>query len=81
VQAATSFVQLYYAAIDSATRAADVPKFYRDYSVVSWNGNSISGAEGVAKLLKDQPATTHTVQSFDCHPVPSACRSAEASFK
>ncbi len=71
VQAATSFVQLYYAAYDSGSRTEDVPKFYREYSAVSWNGNAITGAEGVSKLLKEMPSTAHSVQSFDCHPVPS----------
>ena len=71
VQAATLFVQLYYAAYDAPTRTTDVPKFYRPYSAVSWNGNPISGPDELTALLKDFPATVHNVQSFDCHPVPS----------
>ena len=71
VQAGTSFVQLYYAAYDGDGRVEDVPKFYRSYSAISWNGNPIQGPEGLADLLKTMPATSHNVQSFDCHPVPS----------
>jgi NTF2-related export protein 1/2 len=71
VQAGTSFVQLYYAAYDADGRAEDVPKFYRTHSAISWNGNPIQGPDGLADLLKKMPATSHNVQSFDCHPVPS----------
>ena len=56
---------------DADGRAEDVPKFYRSHSAISWNGNPIQGPEGLADLLKKMPATSHNVQSFDCHPVPS----------
>ena len=71
-QAATAFIQLYYPTYDGSTRSEDVPKFYRPYSSISWNGNPITGPDALKDFLKGIPATSHEIQPYDCHPVPSA---------
>lgn len=48
----------------------DLPHFYRPTSALTWNGTPYQGEAGVRELLSKMPATTHEVQSFDCHPIP-----------
>ncbi|KZS93191.1 NTF2-like protein [Sistotremastrum niveocremeum HHB9708] len=70
-QAARAFVQLYYPAYDSAGRDEDVPKFYRSYSSILWNGNPVTGADALKDFLKGIPTTAHEVLTYDCHPIPN----------
>ncbi|XP_006454166.1 hypothetical protein AGABI2DRAFT_147534 [Agaricus bisporus var. bisporus H97] len=69
-RAADHFTRLYYAAYDSDTRLADLPKFYRESSSLLWNGRPSQGPDGLTQLIKNMPSTKHDVQSFDCQPVP-----------
>jgi len=47
-------------------------RFYRPTSTILWNGNAFLGGDAYAEFLSRFPATTHEVNSFDCHPVDSA---------
>ncbi|KIP11666.1 hypothetical protein PHLGIDRAFT_27718 [Phlebiopsis gigantea 11061_1 CR5-6] len=72
VRAADHFTRLYYKTYDSPTRVEDLPHFYRPTSALTWNGTPYQGEAGVRELLSKMPATTHEVQSFDCHPIPGS---------
>ena len=69
-RAANNFTRIYYDAYDSDTRLADLPKFYRPNSSLTWNGKPFQGTDGLQELVVKMPATKHEVQSFDCHPIP-----------
>lgn len=69
VRAADHFTRLYYKTYDSSTRVDDLPNFYRPSSALTWNGTPYQGADGVRELISKMPATSHDVQSFDCHPI------------
>ncbi|KAF9055975.1 hypothetical protein BJ165DRAFT_1429921 [Panaeolus papilionaceus] len=71
-RAATAFTTLYYTAYDSDTRLADLPKFYRLNSSLTWNGKPFSGLDGVQQLIARMPPTKHEIMSFDCHPIPGS---------
>ncbi|KXN88873.1 NTF2-related export protein 1, partial [Leucoagaricus sp. SymC.cos] len=69
-RAADHFTRLYYAAYDSDTRLADLPKFYRESSSLLWNGKPFQGLDDLRQLIQNMPMTKHEIQSFDCQPVP-----------
>ncbi|KAH8120069.1 NTF2-like protein [Phellopilus nigrolimitatus] len=68
---ADQFIHVYYAAYDSKDRVQSLPKFYRQSSSVVWNGKPAQGDSGVKELIEKMPMSEHTVQSFDCHPIPN----------
>eukprot|EP01137_Pigoraptor_chileana_P000761 Opistho-2@37440 len=43
--------------------------FYKDQSVVVWNGNRVAGLGGIAQMFQQLPSTRHTIDSYDCQPV------------
>lgn len=73
IRAADHFTRIYYAAYDANTRLADLPKFYRPNSSLTWNGKPFQGVDGLMELITKMPATKHEIQSFDCHPMPGKC--------
>jgi NTF2-related export protein 1/2 len=72
MRAAEAFTRVYYKTYDSPTRAQDLPAFYRPSSAVAWNGHPYPGVDGLRALIEAMPRTRHEVQSYDCHPIPSA---------
>jgi len=38
---------------------------------MTWNGNAVSGKEGILKFLENIPESTHSVDGFDAQPVAS----------
>jgi hypothetical protein len=43
---------------------------YKDESSVIYNGTGFRGLGQIQNCLKELPATSHRIDSFDVHPVP-----------
>ncbi|KAF6766741.1 hypothetical protein DFP72DRAFT_985700 [Ephemerocybe angulata] len=71
-RAADHFTRLYYTTYDSDTRVVDLPQFYRPTSTLTWNGEPVTGVDGVKNLVENMPPTKHEMHSFDCHPIPGS---------
>jgi NTF2-related export protein 1/2 len=67
---AEQFTQLFYRNIDG--QRAQLRAFYRPTSTILWNGNAFIGGDAYTDFMARFPATSHEVNSFDCHPVDSA---------
>ncbi|XP_060548052.1 NTF2-related export protein 2 isoform X2 [Pantherophis guttatus] len=44
-------------------------RLYTDDATLVWNGNAISGQEGLAKFFEMLPSSDFQVNTFDCQPV------------
>nr|XP_056715470.1 NTF2-related export protein 2 [Euleptes europaea] len=44
-------------------------KLYLDKATLVWNGNAVSGQEGLADFFEMLPSSDFQVTSFDCQPV------------
>lgn len=43
---------------------------YKEESTVLYNGTGFRGLGQIQSCLKELPATSHRIDSYDCHPVP-----------
>ncbi|ORZ28884.1 hypothetical protein BCR41DRAFT_344231 [Lobosporangium transversale] len=66
---ADQFVTLYYDVFDNKRHILN--HLYRDSSAILWNGNAHSGISPFQEFYNKLPASEHTVESYDCHPLPS----------
>jgi len=62
--------KLYYNVFDSSRE--ELMRFYQDESIVLWNGNPMKGRREIIEYYKNLPSTEHTIESFDCHPIPAS---------
>ncbi|KAG0047428.1 NTF2- export protein 1 [Gryganskiella cystojenkinii] len=68
-QAADLFVAHYYSRYDSSR--LELKNLYRDSSAILWNGNAFSGIQPFTEFLNKLAASVHSVDAYDCHPLPS----------
>jgi len=70
-RAGESFAKdFYYHVCDSSKH--ELYRFYKEDSVVLWNGNAKRGLQSLNEFFKQLPPTKHEVTSVDCHPMPGA---------
>jgi hypothetical protein len=58
-------------AIFSDPGKQDLTNIYKDMSTILWNGTPCRGLSAYHNLLRELPATSHRIESIDCHPIPS----------
>eukprot|EP01087_Luapelamoeba_hula_P015299 TRINITY_DN4554_c0_g1_i1.p1 TRINITY_DN4554_c0_g1~~TRINITY_DN4554_c0_g1_i1.p1 ORF type:complete len:148 (-),score=26.85 TRINITY_DN4554_c0_g1_i1:23-466(-) len=67
-RAAETFVKdFYYHVADSAKY--ELYRFYRDDSIIIWNGTPKKGVASLNEFFKQLPPTKHTITSIDSHPI------------
>ncbi|XP_058010706.1 NTF2-related export protein 2 isoform X2 [Ahaetulla prasina] len=66
-RAAEEFANVYYETMDKRRRV--LTRLYTDDATLVWNGNAISGQEGLAKFFELLPSSDFQVNTFDCQPV------------
>eukprot|EP01122_Echinamoeba_exundans_P002778 TRINITY_DN12766_c0_g1_i1.p1 TRINITY_DN12766_c0_g1~~TRINITY_DN12766_c0_g1_i1.p1 ORF type:complete len:137 (+),score=28.11 TRINITY_DN12766_c0_g1_i1:14-424(+) len=67
-----TFVQEYFYKLMDSPQRSELVKMYKDESSVIYNGTGFRGLGQIQNCLKELPATSHRVDSFDVHPVPGA---------
>lgn len=50
----------------------EVFRFYREDSVLIWNGNAKKGLQTLRDFFQQLPPSTHNIQSIDCQPIAGA---------
>jgi NTF2-related export protein 1/2 len=43
--------------------------FYKDISLLLWNGTLMKGKETISSFFQQLPHSEHSIQSFDCQPL------------
>ncbi|KAI9595328.1 hypothetical protein BDF19DRAFT_441524 [Syncephalis fuscata] len=63
------FIESFYKAYDRDRQR--LAGYYRDHSVLIWNGNILTGTAALSEFYARMPPTIHDVQTLDCHPMPA----------
>ncbi len=64
-------VQEYFYRVYDSSRH-EVFRFYREDSVLIWNGNAKKGLQTLRDFFQQLPPSTHNIQSIDCQPIAGA---------
>lgn len=66
-EAAEKFVKIFYDSFDKKSSVAS--KLYDEKAQLVWDGNTVSGKDGIVKFHETLPSSFHTVDSIDTQPV------------
>ncbi|KAJ6657415.1 hypothetical protein lerEdw1_002474 [Lerista edwardsae] len=66
-RAAEEFANIYYETMDKRRRV--LSRLYLDKATLVWNGNAVSGQEGLVEFFEMLPSSEFQVSNFDCQPV------------
>jgi hypothetical protein len=62
--------EYFYRVYDSSRH--ELFRFYREDSVLIWNGNAKKGLQTLRDFFQQLPPSTHNIQSIDCQPIAGA---------
>mmetsp|Transcript_20092 Transcript_20092/g.27708 ORF Transcript_20092/g.27708 Transcript_20092/m.27708 type:complete len:128 (-) Transcript_20092:102-485(-) len=54
------------------TRRHEVHNFYKENTILNWNGNMVRSTIPIRDFLIQLPASSHDVNTFDCQPIPGS---------
>merc|ERR1711879_1036314 len=72
------FVKEYFYRVYDSSRH-ELFRFYREDSVLIWNGNAKKGLQTLRDFFQQLPPSTHNIQSIDCQPIADGTESPQAS--
>ncbi|XP_048370976.1 NTF2-related export protein 2 [Sphaerodactylus townsendi] len=76
-KAAEEFTNIYYDTMDKRRRV--LTRMYLDKATLVWNGNAVSGQEGLADFFETLPSSEFHVSVFDCQPVHEQATQSQAT--
>ncbi|XP_045154525.1 NTF2-related export protein 2 isoform X1 [Echinops telfairi] len=66
-RAAEEFVHIYYETMDKRRRV--LPRLYLDTATLLWNGNVVTGMDGITNFFEMLPSSEFQINMLDCQPV------------
>ncbi|XP_008851183.1 NTF2-related export protein 2 [Nannospalax galili] len=77
-RAAEEFVNIYYETMDKRRHA--ITRLYLDKASLIWNGNAVTGMEGLKKFFDMLPSSEFQVNILDCQPVHEQATQAQTTI-